>query len=98
MSEHPRSRRPLTKALVEEQEQARREAFARERTEAMEIVIALQRVLNEVAEKLTRWRSDRAEFNQAAPPVYIKDEEDWEAWADDCEAEHFYPSWCNHDQ
>src|SRR6516225_9416978 len=97
MSESARSRRRLTKALVEQQEQARREAFARERTEAMEI--ALQRVLNEVAEKLTRWRSDRAEFNQAAPPVYIKDEEDaWEAWADDCEAEHFYPSWCNHDQ
>lgn len=41
---------------------------------------------------LARWRSDRTESNQAAPPVDIKDEEDaWEAWADDYEAEHFYP-------
>lgn len=49
-------------------------------------------MLNEVAEMLARWRSDRTESNQAAPPVDIKDEEDaWEAWADDYEAEHFYP-------
>jgi hypothetical protein len=86
-----RGRRRLTKADVE-QEQARWEALARERTEAMEI--ALLRVLNEVAEMLARWRSDRAESNQAAPPVYIKDEEEaWEAWADDYEVEQFYPRW-----
>ena len=92
MSESPRSRRRFTKADIEQQEQARREALARERIEAMEI--ALLRVLNEVAEKLARWRSERAEFNQAAPPVYIKDEEEaWEAWADDYEIEQFYPRW-----
>jgi len=43
---------------------------------------------------LARWRSESAESDQAAPPVYIKDEEDaWEAWADDYEAEQFYPRW-----
>ena len=92
MSESARSRRRLTKALVEQQEQARREALARERIEAMEI--ALLRVLNDVAEKLARWRSERAESNQAALPVYIKDEEDaWQAWVGDYEAERFYPRW-----
>jgi hypothetical protein len=86
-----RGRRRLTKADVE-QEEARRNALARERIEAMEI--ALLRVLNDVAEKLARSRSDRAESNQAAPPVYIKDEEDaWQAWVDDYEAEQFYPRW-----
>jgi hypothetical protein len=92
MSESARSRRRLTKADAEKQEQARREALARERIEAMEI--ALLRVLNDVAEMLARWRSESAESDQAAPPVYIKDEEDaWEAWADDYEAEQFYPRW-----
>ena len=92
MSESAHSRRRLTKADAEKQEQARREALARERIEAMEI--ALLRVLNDVAEMLARWRSESAESDQAAPPVYIKDEEDaWEAWADDYEAEQFYPRW-----
>ena len=92
MSESARSRRRLTKAAVVQQEQARREALARERIEAMEI--ALLRVLNDVAEKLARWRSERAESNQAALPVYIKDEEDaWQAWVGDYEAERFYPRW-----
>ena len=92
MSESARSRRRLTKADAEKQEQARREALARERIEAMEI--ALLRVLNDVAEKLARWRSERAESNQAALPVYIKDEEDaWQAWVGDYEAERFYPRW-----
>jgi hypothetical protein len=92
MSEPPRSRRRLTKADAEKQEQAYSEALARERIEAMEI--ALLRVLNEVPKMLARWRSESAESDQAAPPVYIKDEEEaWEAWADDYEIEQFYPRW-----
>ena len=92
MSESARSRRRLTKADAEKQEQARREALARERIEAMEI--ALLRVLNDVAEMLARWRSESAESDQAAPPVYIKDEEEaWQTWADDYEVEQFYPRW-----
>jgi hypothetical protein len=90
MSESARGRRRLTNADAEQHEQARREALARNRNEAMEI--ALLRVLNEVAEMMSRWRNDRAESNQAAPPVSIKDEEDaWQTWADDYEAEHFDP-------
>ena len=90
MSESPRSRRRLTKAEAEQQEQARREALARERTEAKQI--ALMRVLNEVAERTARWRSERPESNQAAPPVYLKDARDaWVAWAEGYEAQHFHP-------
>jgi hypothetical protein len=92
MSESARSHRRLTKAEVEKQEQARREALARQRTEAIEI--ALERVLNDVAKKLARWRSDHAESNQAAPPVSIRDEEEaWQAFEDDYLAERFYPRW-----